>query len=51
VNTQSAVTPYVNIPLNNGLQVIAEYGRRNFQMYASHDRRNDTFQVRLIFIQ
>jgi len=50
-NTQWAVTPYVNIPLNNGFQLIAEYQRRNFQLDATHDRQNDTFQVRVIFIQ
>ena len=50
VNTQWAITPYINVPLNNGLQFIAEYSRRNFQLDASHDRQNDTFQVRLIFI-
>jgi hypothetical protein len=49
-NTQWAITPYVNIPLNNGLQFIAEYSHRNFQLDTSHDRQNDTFQVRLIFI-
>lgn len=51
LNTQWAFTPYVNIPLNNGLQFIAEYSHRNFELDASHDRQNDTFQVRLIFIQ
>jgi hypothetical protein len=51
LNTQWAVTPYVNIPLNNGLQVIAEYQHRNFQLDATHKRQNDTFQMRIIFIQ
>jgi hypothetical protein len=50
-NTQWAVTPYVNIPLNNGLQFIAEYQHRNFELDPSHSRQNDTFQVRLIFLQ
>lgn len=50
-NTQWAFTPYVNIPLNNGLQFIAEYQHRNFELDATHNRQNDTFQVRLIFIQ
>jgi hypothetical protein len=50
-STQWAVTPYVNIPLNNGFQLIAEYQHRDFQLDASHHRQNDTFQVRIIFIQ
>ena len=51
LNTQWAVTPYVNIPLNNGFQIIGEYQHRDFQLDASHNRQNDTFQVRIIFIQ
>jgi hypothetical protein len=43
--------PYVNIPFNNGFQIIAEYQHRNFELDALHDRQNDTFQVRVIFIQ
>ncbi len=50
-NTQWAITPYVSIPFNNGFQVIAEYQRRNFELDSSHSRQNDTFQVRVIFIQ
>ncbi len=51
LNTQWAITPYVNIPLYNGLQFIAEYQHRDFQLDATHNRQNDTFQVRVIFIQ
>jgi hypothetical protein len=51
LNTQWAITPYVNIPLNNGLQFIAEYQHRDFQLDATHNRQNDTFQLRIIFIQ
>ncbi|MBI3491796.1 MAG: hypothetical protein HY047_08460 [Acidobacteria bacterium] len=51
LNTQWAITPYVNIPFYNGLQIIAEYQHRDFQLDASHNRQNDTFQVRVIFIQ
>ncbi len=51
LNTQWAVTPYVNIPLHNGFQIIAEYQHRDFQLDATHNRQNDTFQVRIIFIQ
>jgi len=50
-NTQWAVTPYINFPLNNGFQLITEYQHRDFQIDASHNRQNDTFQVRVIFIQ
>jgi hypothetical protein len=51
LSTQWAVTPYVNIPLYNGLQIIAEYQHRDFQLDATNNRQNDTFQVRVIFIQ
>ncbi len=51
LNSQWAITPYVNIPLQNGLQFIAEYQRRDFQLNAAHHRQNDTFQFRLIFIK
>jgi len=51
LNTQWAVTPYVNIPLWNGAQVIAEYQHRDFQLDAVHHKQNDAFQVRLIFIK
>ncbi len=51
LNTQWAVTPYLNISLLNGMQVIAEYQHRNFQLSAMNHRQNDTFQARLIFIK
>jgi hypothetical protein len=50
-NTQWAITPYVNIPLQNGFQIIAEYQHRDFQLSASNHRQNDTFQARIIFIK
>ena len=50
-NTQWAVTPYVNIPLQNGFQIIAEYQHRDLQLSASNHRQNDTFQARIIFIK
>ncbi|MBZ5500634.1 MAG: hypothetical protein LAN59_00135 [Acidobacteriia bacterium] len=50
-NTQWAVTPYVNIALLNGFQVIAEYQHRDFQLDLVHHRQNDTFQARLIFVK
>jgi hypothetical protein len=51
LNSQWAVTPYVNVQLLNGAQVIAEYQHRDFQLDAVHHRQNDTLQVRLIFIK
>jgi hypothetical protein len=50
-NTQWAVTPYVNIPLQNGFQIIAEYQHRDFLLTATNHRQNDTFQARIIFIK
>ena len=51
-NTQWAFTPYVNIPLQNGFQIIAEYQRRDFELPpGTFHRHNDTFQLRMIFIQ
>ncbi len=51
LNTQWAITPYVNIPLQNGFQIIAEYQHRDFQLSTSQHRQNDTFQARVIFIK
>ena len=51
LNRQWAVTPYISIPLQNGFQIIAEYQHRDFQLDAINNRQNDTFQVRVIFIQ
>ena len=51
LNTQWAVTPYVNLAFQNGLQEIAEYQHRDFQLDAVNHRQNDTFQARLIFIK
>jgi hypothetical protein len=50
-NSQWAITPYVNVPLQNGFQIIAEYQHRDFQLNASNHRQNDTFQARIIFIK
>lgn len=51
-NRQWAFTPYLNIPLQNGLQFITEYQHRDFQLPpgTSH-RQNDSFQLRMIYIQ
>ncbi len=53
VNTkQWALTPYMNIPLQNGLQFIMEFQHRDFQIApGTTHRKNDTFQLRLIYIQ
>jgi len=51
LNSQWAITPYVNIPLQNGIQFIAEYQHRDFQLNATNHRKNDTFQIRFIFIK
>jgi hypothetical protein len=51
LNTQWAVTTYVNIAFQNGLQVIADYQHRDFQLDAVNHRQNDTVQARLIFIK
>ncbi len=49
---QWAFTPYVNIPLQNGLQVIAEFQHRDFELApGTYHRKNDTFQLRFIYIQ
>jgi hypothetical protein len=51
-NKQWAFTPFVNIPLQNGLQIIAEYQHRDFELApGTFHRQNDTFQVRMIFIK
>jgi hypothetical protein len=51
-NKQWAFTPYVNIPFQNGFQLIAEYQRRDFELApGTFHRHNDTFQLRMIFIQ
>ncbi len=50
-NAQWAVTPYINIPLQNGFQVIAEYQHRDFELSSTAHRQNDTFQARVIFIK
>lgn len=49
---QWAFTPFVNIPLQNGLQIISEYQHRDFELApGTYHRQNDSFQIRVIFIQ
>jgi hypothetical protein len=51
-NKQWAFTPYLNIPLQNGFQIITEYQRRDFELApGTYHRHNDTFQLRMIYIQ
>lgn len=51
-NKQWAFTPFVNMPFQNGFQLIAEYQRRDFELPpGTFHRHNDTFQLRMIFIQ
>lgn len=51
-NKQWAFTPFLNMPFQNGLQFIAEYQRRDFELPpGTFHRHNDTFQLRMIFIQ
>jgi hypothetical protein len=51
-NEQWGITPYVNVPLQNGLQFIAEYRHRNFKRGVGQaDRNDDAFQIRFIFIK
>ncbi len=51
LNTQWAVTPYVNVAFQDGLQFIIDYQHRDFQLDAVNHRQNDTLQARLIFIK
>jgi hypothetical protein len=57
LNTQWAVTPYVNIALQNGFQIIAEYQHRDFELPTTptvanvFHRQNDVVQARIIFIK
>ena len=51
-NRQWAFTPYINVPLQNGVQLISEYQHRDFEIAPSgaYHRQNDSFQMRVIFI-
>jgi hypothetical protein len=50
-NDVRGTTAFVNIPLQNGFQLIGEYQHRNTRRGAQPDRNDDAFQLRLIFIQ
>lgn len=42
-NARWAFTPYVNIPLQNGLQIIAEFQHRDFELApGTYHRKNET---------
>ncbi len=45
------LTTFVNIPLQNGLQFIAEYQHQNTKRGLSPDKIGDAFQIRFIFIK
>jgi hypothetical protein len=42
---------YVNVPLQNGLQFIAEYQNKNTKRGVNPERKDNIFQLRFIFIQ
>jgi hypothetical protein len=45
-----AITPFINIPLQNGLQFISEYRHRETRRGQNPGRKDNAFQIRLIFI-
>jgi len=45
------VFAFLNVPLQNGLQFIAEYQNKKTFRGAQPDRTDNVFQIRLIFIQ
>lgn len=50
-NQMWGVTAFVNAPLQNGLQFIAEYQHKNVQRGLNPERKDDAFQIRFIFIK
>ena len=46
-----AVTPFVNVPLQNGLQFIAEYQHKKTLRGINPAKIDDAFQIRFIFIK
>ncbi len=50
-NEIRGVVAFVNMPFQNGLQLIAEYQNKNTKRGSSADRGDNIFQVRFIFIQ
>lgn len=44
-------TAFMNVPLQNGLQFIAEYQHKNTRRGALPDKLDDAFQIRFIFIK
>ncbi len=49
-NEVKGVTAFVNVPLQNGVQAIAEYQHKNIKRGILPDRKDDAFQIRFIFI-
>lgn len=50
-NEIRGVVAFVNVPLQNGLQFIAEYQHKTTLRGVNPDRNDNIFQIRLIFIQ
>ncbi|HYU79523.1 MAG TPA: hypothetical protein VEK56_11095 [Vicinamibacterales bacterium] len=50
-NQLRGVFAFLNVPLQNGLQFIAEYQNKKTFRGAQPDRTDNVFQIRLIFIQ
>ena len=50
-NEVRGIFGFVNVPLQNGLQLIAEYQNKNTKRGLNPERKDNIFQVRLIFIQ
>ncbi len=49
-NEQHAITAFLNAPLNNGVQFIAEYQNRSIKQGSIPDKTANAFQLRLIVI-
>ncbi len=49
-NEQRAFTAFANMPLNNGLQFIAEYQNNRLKQGELPDKTNNAFQLRLVLI-
>jgi hypothetical protein len=50
-NSLRGIFAFVNIPLQNGLQFIAEYQNKNTKQGTGPERTDNIFQIRFIFIQ
>lgn len=50
-NELKGITTFVNVPLQNGFQFIAEYQHKNTKRGLLPEKTDDAFQLRLIFIK